>query len=127
MSLEEERARQAASASTPPVTIGAGSATLPSISEASASVPTPPSAPPVDVVPASHSTIDADDEEALLAQALALSQQTGEDVDMKDPSSSKGSSSTDPTGVPDDEEMSEEEAIAKAIAMSMQEDQEGAK
>ena len=65
--------------------------------------------------------IDAYDDETLLAQALALSKETGEDVDA---SATKANGSAIAAEVPDDEEMSEEEAIAKAIAISMQEDQE---
>jgi 26S proteasome regulatory subunit N10 len=130
MSLEEERARQAASASAnAPAATAAEVATLPSISEASTSAQAlPTSAPSTTVAPTSHSTdeVDADDEEALLAQALAMSHQTGEDVDMVNPSETKESGSAGAVDEPNDEEMTEEEAIAKAIAMSMQEDQDDA-
>ncbi|KAF8530602.1 hypothetical protein BU17DRAFT_79451 [Hysterangium stoloniferum] len=91
MSLEEERARQAVSA--PPAAAAPSSAA-------------PTTLPPVPEASSTHA--DEEDEEAMLAQALAMSQDTegadaDGDVEMGE------------------EEMSEEEAIAKAIAMSMQE------
>lgn len=126
MSLEEERARQAASA---PAAAAAANVTLASIPEASTSGQAlPTSAPSTTAMPTSHSIdeVDAHDEDALLAQALALSHQTGEDVDMADASEAKSSETRGIVDEPNDEEMTEEEAIAKAIAMSMQEDQEDA-
>lgn len=130
MSLEEERARQAASAPAPaPAAAAAANVTLASIPEASTSAQALPiSAPSTTAMPTSHSIdeVDAHDEDALLAQALALSHQTGEDVDMADASEAKSSETRGTVDQPNDEEMTEEEAIAKAIAMSMQEDQEDA-
>ena len=51
----------------------------------------------------------------MLQQALAMSQQS-EDVEMSDHAAAPGSAE-------DDEDMDEEEAIARAIQMSMQKDQ----
>jgi 26S proteasome regulatory subunit N10 len=91
MSMEEEQARQAAAAQT-------------TSSSASTSAPTLPTAEPVSE-PADPTD---DEEEAMLKQALALSE--GHDVDMV-------------ANDDEDEDMSEEEAIARAIEMSMKEPQ----
>ncbi|TFK45476.1 hypothetical protein OE88DRAFT_1669186 [Heliocybe sulcata] len=93
MSMEEEQARQAAQAATQ----------QPSAPSAPASAPTATtvSAEPTD-----------DEEDAMLQQALAMSEQQEQDVEMHD------------HGEGEDEEMSEEEAIARAIEMSMQGEQE---
>lgn len=106
MSLEEERARQAAASSST-----SAAPVLETIPESAPITATPDNrirsqAPP----PAER--IDEDDEEAMLQRALALSR--GEDVDMADAEAAD-----------EDEDMTEEEAIAKAIAMSIQEDKEG--
>lgn len=89
MSMEEEQARQAAAAA-------AQGSSAPS-GEASSSVP---AAEPA-AIPAEPTD---DEEDALLQQALAMSE--GQDVDMD--AAAEG-----------DEDISEEEAIAKAIEMSM--------
>ncbi|EMD31801.1 hypothetical protein CERSUDRAFT_119369 [Gelatoporia subvermispora B] len=103
MSMEEEEARQAAAAQ------AAGPAAATASTPATASAATT-------AAPASAPAEPADEEEAaLLQQALAMSE--GHDVEMAD----------DAGG---DEEMSEEEAIARAIEMSMRGEQgqgEGAK
>jgi len=93
MSLEEERARQAVSA--PPAAAAPSSA-------APTTLPAVPEAP--------STQADEEDEEAMLAQALAMSQDTHTEEADVDGDVEMG-----------EEEMSEEEAIAKAIAMSMQE------
>lgn len=95
MSMQEEQARQEAAAA---VTVGPSTAET-SVAPASANDPTPSQTTPVDT----SMTAD-DDEEALLAQALALSQ--GEDVDMAD-----------------EADLDEAEAIAKAIRESQNEDE----
>lgn len=94
MSMQEEQARQEAAAA---VTVGPSTAETP-VAPASANDPTPSQTAPVDT----SMTAD-DDEEALLAQALALSQ--GDDVDMAD-----------------EADLDEAEAIAKAIRESQNED-----
>jgi 26S proteasome regulatory subunit N10 len=97
--MEEEQARQAASqAQLPPPAPVANSTTLNSAVGGTETIP----ADPTD-----------DEEEAMLKQALAMSEE--QDVDMSD-------------GVrEDEEEMSEEEAISRAIEMSMKQDEEGEK
>lgn len=90
MSMEEEQARQAAAA---------GSA-QPSSSSAPAAAPA--AAPAQPAVPAAAAA-PVEDEEAMLQRALALSQ--GQDVDMADHAGG--------------EEESEEDAIKRAIEMSM--------
>ncbi|GJJ07840.1 hypothetical protein Clacol_002045 [Clathrus columnatus] len=118
MSLEEERARQAAAASAS--TAQASSSTLPTIPETTAqsgattqaaaitqAVPPPAAVEPLVMSPLE----DEDDEEAMLARALALSREDNnapaEDVEMGD------------------EDLTEEEAIAAAIAMSLEQDGNG--
>jgi 26S proteasome regulatory subunit N10 len=102
MSMQEEQARQAAEG-------GHGSAAAAADSAPAASASTTTPAAPTTSVPAPPTESD---EDALLAQALAMSE--GKDVDMD--------------GVGDagdeDEEMDEEEAIRRAIEMSMKGDQE---
>jgi len=116
MSMEEERARQAQQERT--AGGASGSSTLESVPENQAAAPAgsaASSAAPMntDTVPAGGTE---DEEERMLAEALALSTQEREqDVEMGE-------------GVVDDEEMTEEEAIARAIQMSMDEgegDQKG--
>lgn len=112
MSMEEERARQAQQERT-----AGGSSTLESVPEYQA-VPVGPgstsSVAPMETMPGAATE---DEEERMLAEALALSTQEEDvDVEMGD-------------GAPGDEEMTEEEAIARAIQMSMEEgegDQKGA-
>ncbi|EKM59013.1 uncharacterized protein PHACADRAFT_249169 [Phanerochaete carnosa HHB-10118-sp] len=102
MSMEEEQARQAAAAA------AAAQAGQGSTAHEGAAVQ-PPSAPESTTVPAEPAD---DEEEAMLRQALAMSQ--GQDVEMQGDG---------------DENISEEEAIARAIAMSMkpQEEQQDSK
>jgi len=95
MSMEEEAARQAAANPLPPPPPPAVAAAAPEATE-SDGAPTQTSRP----APAAD-----DDEEALLQQALALSEGPTADVEM-----------TEGDG---DEELSEEEMIARAIEMSM--------
>ncbi|KZT63715.1 hypothetical protein DAEQUDRAFT_99485 [Daedalea quercina L-15889] len=98
MSLEEEQARQAAAAQASPAPAGS-----------SAPAVAAEAAPAATAIPASVPAGPTDDEEeAMLKQALALSE--GKDVEM----------------VPahGDEETSEEDEIAKAIAMSMQQEED---
>jgi 26S proteasome regulatory subunit N10 len=95
MSMEEEQARQAAAA--------AASGQSSSGAE-NAPAPAATSAPPA--VPAEPAD---DDDEAMLRQALAMSE--GQDVEMH---------------AGGDEEVTEEEAIARAIEMSMKpQDEQG--
>ncbi|EIW62277.1 proteasome regulatory particle base subunit RPN10 [Trametes versicolor FP-101664 SS1] len=93
MSMEEEQARQAAAA---------GSA-QPSSSSAPAAAPAAAPAQPAAPAAAAAPVEDEEDEEAMLQRALALSQ--GQDVDMADHAGG--------------EEESEEDAIKRAIEMSM--------
>lgn len=113
MSLEEERARMAAQSGPAPAAEGAATTTLapiPEIAGAAASAP----------APANLMDEDAEDEE--LAQAILLSQQeagSGEEGDVE---------MGDDDGVEEqdelvDENMDEDDAIAAAIAMSLQEQQ----
>jgi len=96
MSMEEEHARQAAAAQATAAPTAESS--TPAAPAASAAIP----AEPTD-----------DEEEALLKQALAMSQ--GEDVEMAEHAGG-------------DDEMSEEDAIARAIEMSMKgNDEQGKK
>ncbi|OCH85537.1 hypothetical protein OBBRIDRAFT_739740 [Obba rivulosa] len=102
MSMEEEEARQAAAAQA----AAAASSSVPAPAGAPASVSAPAAAPaPLAPAPAEPT----DEEEALLKQALAMSE--AHDVEMADHAAGA------------DEEMSEEEAIARAIEMSMQGEQ----
>ncbi len=95
MSMQEEQARQEAAAAV---------AIEPSTAESSTASPLENAVTPSQTTPVDTSmTTDDDDEEALLAQALALSQ--GEDVDMTD-----------------EADLDEAEAIAKAIRESQSED-----
>jgi len=92
MSMEEEQARQAAAAQA-----GAG--------------PAAPAETPAAAAPSTAAAVPAeptdDEEEAMLKQALAMSE--GQDVEMAEHAG-------------DDDEMSEEDAIARAIEMSMKGD-----
>ena len=98
--MEEEQARQAAAAAAAAQATGGSTSSEAAPAQA-------PSAPEPAAVPTEPTD---DDEEAMLRQALAMSQ--GQDVEMH----AEG-----------DEDISEEEAIARAIEMSMkpQEDQDG--
>lgn len=100
--MEEEQARQAAAAAAQG---GSAAAAAPAAEPA-------PSAPAAEPATAPAEPTD-DEEDALLKQALAMSEGQ-EDVDMA-------------VHADGDEDMSEEEAIARAIEMSMkpQEEQEG--
>jgi 26S proteasome regulatory subunit N10 len=93
MSMEEEAARQAAANPPPPPPVVAAATPATTVSDGA---PTQTSQP----APAAD-----DDEEALLQQALALSESPAADVEM-----------TEGGG---DEELSEEDMIARAIEMSM--------
>ena len=71
-----------------------------------------------------------DDEDAALQAALALSRASGEDVDMHDSAAKAGDARTGEGasaaegGESMDEDLDEEEAIARAIQMSMQPQEE---
>lgn len=104
MSMEEEQARQAAAAQASAPAPVPATIIEPTIA---ASIPNVPSSS----VPAEPTD---DDEEAMTQQALAMSE--GTDVEMAEHAGEEG-----------DEEMSEEEAIARAIEMSMKGQEEGDK
>ncbi|KAG8901429.1 hypothetical protein FRB99_005317 [Tulasnella sp. 403] len=114
MSLEEERARQAAQSSSAPAAEGAASSTLASI---------PENAGGAAAAAAAVNLMDEDAEDEQLAQALLLSQSgasaSGQDadIDMGD------DGDVNEEGNLGDEEMSDEEAIARAIEMSMNEEE----
>ncbi|KAH9843504.1 uncharacterized protein C8Q71DRAFT_793276 [Rhodofomes roseus] len=100
MSLEEEQARQAAATQADGSVPGPSA---PPAAPAQAAPPAPaPAAPAAASVPADPTD---DEEEAMLQQALAMSERT--DVEMAG----------------GDEEISEEDEIARAIAMSMQQEE----
>ncbi|KAH9065110.1 hypothetical protein EDB83DRAFT_2599543 [Lactarius deliciosus] len=94
MSMEEEAARQAAANAPPPLPPAAAAAVPATTGSEGAPAQISQPAPAAD-----------DDEEALLQQALSLSEGPGADVEM-----------TEGGG---DEELTEEEMIARAIEMSM--------
>ena len=101
MSMEEEAARQAAA-----------NATTNQPTAAAAPSPSAPAATSQETQPAPATD---DEEEAMLQQALAMSEaRDGGDVEMAE-------------GAEGDEELTEEEMIARAIEMSMQGEEEGAK
>ncbi|KAG9080690.1 hypothetical protein FS749_007934 [Ceratobasidium sp. UAMH 11750] len=120
ISMEEERARQGAAAAA-----GSAAPSLPQVPESvepnassgagatAAAGAGAASGAAMGSVP----SMEEDEEDALLAQAIALSRDQG-DVEMDD-------DDVDADEV--DEEMSEEEAIARAIEMSMKEEEEQAK
>ena len=64
------------------------------------------------------------EEEAMLARALAMSEGKDKDVDMEDEEDEEDDDEDDSHG---DEEMDEEEAIKRAIEMSMKPNSEGKK
>ncbi|KAJ1308431.1 hypothetical protein OPQ81_004136 [Rhizoctonia solani] len=101
ISMEEERARQAAAA-------GASGAAAPSLPQVPESVEPTSQAAPQETVP----SMEEDEEDALLAQALALSQEQG-DVAMEGGENNEM-----------DEDLNEEEEIARAIEMSVKEQEE---
>ncbi|KAI0706894.1 hypothetical protein C8T65DRAFT_220569 [Cerioporus squamosus] len=111
MSMEEEQARQAAAAQQQEG--GASSSTAapaPASAPAPAAAPaapTPAAAQPPATAAAAAPEEDEEDEDAMLARALALSQQ--QDVEMAEGGG--------------DEEESEEDAIKRAIEMSMKDQQ----
>lgn len=102
ISLEEERARQAAAAAT------AGGAAAPSLPQVPESVEPSSQAVAQETV----ASMEEDEEDALLAQALALSQEE-QDVAMEGAESHEM-----------DEDLNEEEEIARAIEMSVKEEEE---
>ncbi|KAF8759752.1 Ssl1-like [Rhizoctonia solani] len=102
ISLEEERARQAAAAAT---TGGAAAPSLPQVPES-----VEPSSQAV--AQETVASMEEDEEDALLAQALALSQEE-QDVAMEGAESHEM-----------DEDLNEEEEIARAIEMSVKEEEE---
>ncbi|CAE7105167.1 unnamed protein product [Rhizoctonia solani] len=95
ISMEEERARQAA----------AGGAAAPSLPQV------PESVEPTHAAPETVPSMEEDEDDALLAQALALSQEEG-DVAMESGDNEM------------DEDLNEEEEIARAIEMSVKEEEE---
>ncbi|KAH9853318.1 hypothetical protein C2E23DRAFT_822679 [Lenzites betulinus] len=101
MSMEEEQARQAAAVQ---ATTGASAPASSSTPAAASSSTQAPSAPANPTAPPAAAE-DEEDEEAMLQRALALSQ--GQDVEMADHAG---------------EEESEEDAIKRAIEMSMKGD-----
>ncbi|CAE6431411.1 26S proteasome non-ATPase regulatory subunit 4 OS=Arabidopsis thaliana GN=MBP1 PE=1 SV=1 [Rhizoctonia solani AG-1 IB] len=102
ISMEEERARQAAVA-------GGGGAAAPSLPQVPESVEPTSQTAAQETVP----SMEEDEEDALLAQALALSQEEQGDVAME------GADNHDM-----DEDLNEEEEIARAIEMSVKEEEE---
>ncbi|CAE6485703.1 unnamed protein product [Rhizoctonia solani] len=101
ISMEEERARQAAS--------GTGGAAAPSLPQVPESVEPTSQAAAQETIP----SMEEDEEDALLAQALALSREEQGDVAME---SGEGNEM--------DEDLNEEEEIARAIEMSVKEEEE---
>jgi 26S proteasome regulatory subunit N10 len=119
ISMEEERARQG--------TAPAGSAapTLPQVPESvepsgtgGATVAAGAGAAVAGAAIASVPSMEEDEDDALLAQAIAMSREDQDDVEMV---------VDDADADEVDEEMSEEEAVARAIEMSMKEEEEQAK
>ncbi|KAI0655235.1 hypothetical protein C8Q70DRAFT_1057603 [Cubamyces menziesii] len=106
MSMEEEQARQAAAAQAAGSS-SAGAASAPAPAAAASSAPAQTSAPAA--ATAATAVDEEEDEEAMLQKALAMSQ--GQDVEMADHAG-------------DGEEESEEDAIKRAIEMSMKEHQQ---
>jgi len=106
MSMEEERARQSQQTQH---TAGetSGSTALTSVPEDSVDAPTTATVTvPMDTVPAGTGMDEDDEEERMLAEALALSTQEG-DIEMDDNGN-------------EDIEMTEEESIARAIQLSLE-------
>ncbi|TBU29104.1 hypothetical protein BD311DRAFT_787968 [Dichomitus squalens] len=101
MSMEEEQARQAAAAQAAAQASGTASSSEPSAPAAQTSATSPTAAQPA-AVTAGAADEEGEDEDAMLARALALSQ--GEDVEMAA------------------EDESEEDAIKRAIEMSLKGD-----
>jgi len=114
MSLEEDNARRAAAESA-----AAQSSAQPTDAQSSSSGATSAPAMPPTPAPAHATAVSPEDldEDAMLRQALALSEQS-EDVEMSDHALAPGAAE-------DDEDMDEEEAIARAIQMSMQKEGQG--
>ncbi|KAG8712314.1 hypothetical protein FRC11_000480 [Ceratobasidium sp. 423] len=102
ISMEEERARQAAAA-------GTSGATVPSLPQVPESVEPTSHVAAQETVP----SMEEDEEDALLAQALALSREEQGDVAMESRESNEM-----------DEDLNEEEEIARAIEMSVKEEEE---
>jgi len=106
MSMEEEAARQAAASAPLPPPPGAAAPTAAAAAAAAGAGPSGAPAQPSQPTPAT-----SPDEEALLQQALALSENRAPDVEMTE----------DPER---EEELTEEEMIARAIEMSMHPEEE---
>ncbi|KAG8860581.1 hypothetical protein FRB96_003835 [Tulasnella sp. 330] len=129
MSLEEEQARQAATA---PAAQGAAANTLAPVPEGGAPTTAAMGTGTAAAPTAAVNLMDDDAEDEELAQAMLLSRQEGgtggeedEDVEMGGDEDDDGEEEDEEEGGNlGDEEMSEEEAIAAAIAMSMNEDEE---
>ncbi len=114
MSLEEENARRAVAEAAAGQPSAQGTEAQSSTSGATSVPAMPPTPAPAHATAVSPEDLD---EDALLQQALALSQQS-EDVEMADHALAPGVTE-------DDEDMDEEEAIARAIQMSMQKEEQG--
>ncbi|KAF8632411.1 hypothetical protein AX17_004852 [Amanita inopinata Kibby_2008] len=147
MSMQEAQAREAAEAaaaaaasaepSSSTTANTANTAAVAGMATASSSTPTaqptaptqipPPPVPPTTINIGAEELMD-DEEERLLQQALAMSRQEheheGEDIDMEG-SGESGESGDELMGDDDEYEEDEDEAIQRAIAMSMQQDQQG--
>ncbi|KAH7101118.1 hypothetical protein BKA62DRAFT_704314 [Auriculariales sp. MPI-PUGE-AT-0066] len=109
LSLEESRARDQAVAAQQPAAAASGSGSAaPTV--AAAAVGAAAGVAAAETIPADPTD---DDEEALLQQAILMSSGAPGDVDMADDGAPAG----------EDEEMSEEEEIQRAIAMSMNQPQ----
>jgi 26S proteasome regulatory subunit N10 len=109
MSMEEEAARQAAANPQPPSTQGATAAPAVAATLDSGVAVQQPSGPTAtSAVAASATTATDESDEALLQQALALSEGQGGAPDVEMTEEQDG-----------DENLTEEEMIARAIEMSM--------
>ncbi|KAG8747443.1 hypothetical protein FRC10_001114 [Ceratobasidium sp. 414] len=115
ISMEEERARQGATGSAAPSLPQVPESVEPSASGgAGATTAAAGAGAAMESVP----SMDEDEDDALLAQAIALSREDQGDVEMDE---------DDAEADEVDEDMSEEEAIARAIEMSVKEEEEQAK
>lgn len=120
MSLEEERARRAREEA---AAAGSAGPSVPQEASAASTTGAGSSSTPVPAAQTQPSLMDSEidpEEEAALQEALRLSQQS-EDVEMGDGSATKPAAPAAAAGG-DEEEMEEDEeaAIARAIEMSMQ-------
>ena len=129
MSLEEDMARRAAQAQAQ-AAAGQPSDAASSSSTAAPVVAGAAAGATAAVAASTLPTSDDDDEDAALQAALALSRASGEDVDMHDSAAKAGDARTGEGasaaegGESMDEDLDEEEAIARAIQMSMQPQEE---